>query len=97
MNIPIKHKTFSFHCVKTLENSGSPFSPCKFILEPPNTPKGGGVLITGALKFWIKIVYCIFSLVGKSNRSERCIPIKLLVTMFDNSNSYWNCHFMHIK
>ena len=31
------------------------------------------------------------------NRSERCIPIKLLVTTSDNSNSYWNCHFMHIK
>ena len=32
-----------------------------------------------------------------SNRSERCIPRKLLVTTFDNSNSYWNCHFMHTK
>ena len=31
------------------------------------------------------------------NRFERCIPIKLLVTTFDNPNSYWNCHFMHIK
>ena len=31
------------------------------------------------------------------NRSERCIPIKLLVTTFDSSNCYWNCHFMHIK
>ena len=24
-------------------------------------------------------------------------PIKLLVTTFDNSNTYWNCHFMHIN
>ena len=24
-----------------------------------------------------------------NNRSERCIPIKLLVTTFDNYNSYW--------
>ena len=31
-------------------------------------------------------------LVDLFNRSERCIPIKLLVTTFDNSNSYWNCH-----
>ena len=34
---------------------------------------------------------------GLHNRSERCIPIKLLVTTFDNSNSYWNCHFMPIN
>ena len=34
---------------------------------------------------------------SSDNRSERCIPIKLLVTTFDNSNSYWNCHFIHIK
>ena len=32
-----------------------------------------------------------------TNRSERCTPIKLLVTTFDNSNCYWNCHFIHIK
>ena len=29
------------------------------------------------------------------NRFERCNPIKLLVTTFDNYNTYWNCHFMH--
>ena len=33
----------------------------------------------------------------KINQSKRCIPIKLLVTTFDNSNRFWNCHFMHIK
>ena len=32
-----------------------------------------------------------------SKRSDRCTPIKLLGTTFDNSNTYWNCHFMHIK
>ena len=30
------------------------------------------------------------------NGSECCNPIKLLVTTFDNSNTYWNCHLMHI-
>ena len=32
-----------------------------------------------------------------NNRFERCNPVKLLVTTFDNSNTYWSCHFMHIK
>ena len=31
------------------------------------------------------------------NRFERFKPIKLLVTTFDNSNTYWNCHFIDVK